>query len=470
MMFLKRIFILIFVTTSGVFATPMKFVDVPVLVQEINSDGSLANQFIDVLQKNPVTGNFEPRTTYYLVSRFFGMCLSQTDSTCIGSFKLYDQMAKFLATANGRKTAEAQYLPAVPNLEATSQTQIIEEGDDSLKVKVTTKYATMANEFSTNFVLKRIPELAQIPHQFLSPEKDEPHRKPITEVEERLKLLSEKVVMLQTDTNSENMVGSGGRAQGTGYFLSADGLMMTNHHVIDSFSECMKSYACDVNFTQVLPSGQRKEFRAKVALLIMSEAYDFSLIKVKIPNDVQISYFEIEKNQVGPDLTTLGYPADITEDPDAKTRLTYSFGKLVGFHGQTYATSNYIYGGASGSPIFNSDSLKLIGILSNGIGTMTPGVGAPGLARPIHSIDVEFGISAYLTGAKQARVKSLLKQIGGAKNSAQVLEPLKKFQKEKTFYGLPLLKSLMINHESKEIRKEIARTLQEMGILTGAKI
>ncbi len=466
----SKIFSFILALISVAVAAPVRFVEVPVLVQEINPDGSLANQFVDILRKNPTSGNFEPHSTYYLASRFFGMCLSQTDSTCAGSYKFFDQISKYSATTNGRKSAETQYLPVVPNFEATTQTQIVEEKADSLKVKVTTKYANMASGFSTLFVLKHIPEFAQLPHQFLSPDKDEPHRKSIAQVEDHLKALSNKVVMLQTDTDSDNRVGSGGRSQGTGFFLSEDGFMMTNHHVIDSFSECMKNYSCEVNFTQVLPNGQRKEFRSKVSILIMSEAHDFSLLKVKLPQGIQISHFEIEKNQVGPNLTTLGYPADLTEEPDAKTRLTYSFGRLVGFHGQTYATSNYIYGGASGSPIFNSDSLKLVGILSNGVGTVTSGIGAPGLARPIFSIDAEFGISDYLTGAKQARVKSLLKQIADSKNSTDVIVPLQNLQNEKTFYGLPFLKLLMINHEVKEVRREISRTLQRMGVLAGTKI
>lgn len=463
-------FIFALTLISSAIAAPTDFVEMPILVQEINSDGSIANQFIDVLQKNPISGNFEPQTTYYLASRFFGMCLSQTDSTCVGSYKFYDQMSKFLATANGRVQAETQYLPVVPNFEASTQTQIIEEVPGSLKLKVTTKYATMTSDFSTDFILKRLPELAQVPHQFLKPEKDESHRKSVTEVEDHLKSLSNKVVMLQTDINSENMVGSGGRSQGTGFFLSDDGFMMTNHHVIDSFSKCMKNYSCEVNFTQVLENGQRKEFRTNVSILIMSEAHDFSLLKVKLPQDIQISHFEIEKNQVGPNLTTLGYPADKTQEPDSKTQLTYSFGRLVGFHGQTYATSNYIYGGASGSPIFNSDSLKLVGILSNGIGTVIQGVGAPGLARPIYSIDAEFGISDYLSGTKQERVKTLLRQITEAKSGSEVTIPLQKLQNEKTFYGLPLLKQLMVNHEVKEVRKEISRTLQRMGVLAGSKI
>jgi hypothetical protein len=314
-----------------------------------------------------------------------------------------------------------------------------------------------------------VPELRTVKHEFSVPEKDEPNRKTIADVEQKLKTLLAGVMMLLTDADATNMVGAGGRAQGTGFFISNDGLMMTNHHVIDSFSECMTSFSCEINFSQIQPDGKRIEFRTKVSILAMSALHDFALIKVKVPSTIQFSKFEIEKTQVGPDLVTLGFPGDIS-DQDQKTPLTYSFGKLVGFHSQTYATSNYIFSGASGSHLLNGDSLKLVAILSNGVGTMVPGKGAPGLARPIYLIHSEFGISDYLTGKKQSRIKLLLKHVKESQTAKEAVSVLNAYRNEKTFYGLPMLKLLMINHTEKSVRKEIARCLQMMSILSGAKI
>lgn len=461
---------LMVLNTVGGWASPSSFIGVPVLVQEMNTDGSLANQFLDILQKNATSGNYEPQSTFYAAIRFFGMCLSETQPECSNTIKISDQMAHFLAVTSGRKDPDAHYLPPMSNLEVRAVTKVIEESEEILTIAISAFYPMVAVPAIANFKLKHVPELVKVKHSFSIPDKDEPDRRSIDEVEENLKNLSTGVLMLQTDVDTGDMVGAGGRDQGTGYFISSDGLMMTNHHVIDSFPDCMKSFSCEVNFAQAQKDGRRLEFRAHVSLLAMSALHDFALIKVKMPPDVQFSVFEIEKDQVGSDLVTLGFPADISLGQSQKTRLTYSFGKLVGFHGQTYATSNYIYGGASGSPLLNAESLKLVAILSNGVGSIIPGKGAPGLARPISLIDSEFGITDYLSGAKQSRLKVILKRIEDSQTATEVIPALDAYQAEKTFYGLPVLKLLMVNHSSKEVRKEIARSLQKMSILVGAKI
>lgn len=470
-MFSKSIFAILAFTSFQVQADVSQFMETPVLVQEVGLDGKPIAQFIDIFQKNPATGNFEPYSTYYTALRFFGACISEGHQTCSSAYILSEMFARSMAIANGRKTADPKYLPPIMPIKTDAKTQIKEVSANQLILAVTTKYHLAPSDSTSTFLIKKIPGISNIPHHFMPPAADEPQRKPISEVDDQLKSISTKVIMLKTDANTEDMVSGGGESQGTGFFLTEDGLLMTNHHVIDSFSECMKTYFCDVNFSQVLPNGKRNEFRTKVSLLTMSEAHDFALLKVKMPSHIQFSHFNFETQNIGPELVTLGYPADIDDgSEDRKTRLTYSFGNLVGFHNQTYSTSAYIYGGASGSPLLNAKTLKVVAILSNGAGATIPGSGSPGLARPIHIIDSEFQISDYLSGSKQARVKSQLKQVTEAKSLSEALPALNSFVLEKTFYGLPALKLLMVNHESKEIRKEIARTLQKMNVLAGSKI
>ena len=241
---------------------------------------------------------------------------------------------------------------------------------------------------------------------------------------------------------------------------------MTNQHVIDAFKSCMENLVCDIDFTQVIPDGTRRKFTAKATVLVVSQPYDFALLKVSLPKDLTFSHFNLDKQKAGVDLVTLGYPGDMLDGNELK--LTYSFGKLVGFHSRAYATSAYIYPGASGSPLLNMDNLNVFAILSNSAGNAVPGIGAPGLARPIQLIDAEFGLSDYISGVKLARVKTLISAIESATTEAQASMNLTAYLNEKTYMGLNSLKRLMVAHAVPVVRVAIMKSLEKMKIIIGS--
>ena len=71
---------------------------------------------------------------------------------------------------------------------------------------------------------------------------------------------------------------------------------------------------------------------------------------------------------------------------------------------------------------------------------------------------------------KQDRIKIILRKIELAQTQVEAASILDQFLVERTFYGLAAMKLQMVNHKSKEVRKEILRSLQKMSVLLGAKI
>ena len=447
-----------------VFATVDSFTGIPVLVQELAPDGSIKNQYLDSFQRDqgssfisqsPDAGSFS----------VFGICLQSDGSSCVSNINSRSEFNRSFSTSNGRRQVDPAMVPPVQDFPIAATTTIQAEQAKSLTVKVDQVLMGGLGKTSTTVRILKTPNLSTIPHTFSIPDKDEPNRKPIADVESRLKDLSLGVVQLSSRPDAENLLGQS-FGSGTGYFISASGLMMTNHHVISEFKPCMENLVCQIDFKQVIADGSRRRFTAKATLLVISEDYDFALLKIDVPANMNFSFFKIENQKVGPDLVTLGYPGDFKDGDD--TRLTYSQGKLVGFHSRVYATSDYIFQGASGSPLLNADDLNLVAILSNGAGNPIPEIGSPGLARPILTIDAEFGLSDYISGVKITRVRDALQKLQSAASLAQANVALDGYLREKTFMGLTSLKRLMLTHNNVEVRIAILKALEKMKVIVGS--
>jgi hypothetical protein len=198
-------------------------------------------------------------------------------------------------------------------------------------------------------------------------------------------------------------------------------------------------------------------------LLAMSIGYDFVLMKAKSLPENDYFTFDMEKENIGPNVLTLGYPGDRFKFPDGP--LTYSKGLLTGFNNMTYATSAYINGGASGSPLLNAESHKVIGILSNGSGGDVQGGAMPGLVRPFHLIEQTYGISKYISGEKQRRIKELLESLSTSLLAEQAKFVLDQVLKENTLIGIDILETYMFSHRSVAVREEIVKYLRKIGYL-----
>jgi hypothetical protein len=204
--------------------------------------------------------------------------------------------------------------------------------------------------------------------------------------------------------------------------------------------------------------GTRREFEADVTLLAMDETFDFALLRAALP--LKTNYIPFEPYEIGPDVLTLGYPGD-RSDPELGGTLTYSTGKLTGFRSRGFATTAVINGGASGSPMLNARTLRVFGLLSNGSGVSLDENGAmPGLAQPIHEIDRVFGIRGYLNGEKQKRIGKTISELAAAKDYYEASELVANYLAERTLIGRARLKMIMVNHESRDVRRAILNKMK----------
>lgn len=458
---LTALFVFPGVALAGVDA----YIGKPVLIQEVDAGGVIKNQYLDSFQREENGSKFISQSPDISSFSAFGICLNSDASPCSKSVTSKAEMTRAMSVGNGRRQIDASMVPPIQDFPIDSTTTVLKEEASFLTVKVDQKLFGGLGNQSATFRIKRVAKLSEVPHSFSLPEKDEPNRKAIGEVDGQFKNLSLGVVQLNSRPDGENLLGNSS-GSGTGYFISANGLMMTNHHVINDFRVCMENLVCEIDFKQVIPDGTRRQFTAKATMLVVSEQHDFALLKVDLPKNLNFSYFNLERQSIGPDLMTLGYPGDIREENE--TRLTYSFGKLVGFHSRAYATSAYIYQGASGSPLLNKNSMNVVAILSNGAGNPIPGIGSPGLARPILLIDAEFGLSDYISGSKMTRVRSALSAIEASSSAAEATVALNAYQRERTYMGLNSLKRLMLTHSLAEVRIAIMKTLEKMKVIVGS--
>ena len=155
-------------------------------------------------------------------------------------------------------------------------------------------------------------------------------------------------------------------SSGSGFFISNNGYLVTNFHVIDG----SKKHQIGISI-----NGEKRLFNAKV--LIKDKKSDLAILKIddesfepfdEIPYSINTNLLD-----VGTNVFTLGYP-----NPNKiGTELKYTDGKInaqTGYKGdaQLYQISVNIYGGNSGGPLFDFDG-NLTGIVNSGVPSM-PGV------------------------------------------------------------------------------------------------
>lgn len=154
-------------------------------------------------------------------------------------------------------------------------------------------------------------------------------------------------------TNDGNWAGNG-----TGFFISKDGYLATNYHVVADASEI------EIEFIR---NGQKQNRKAKV---IQSDKQN-DLAILKIDDNSFISFSSIPYNfqttltDVGSNVFALGYPMALSV---MGTEIKFTDGKIsskTGFQGDisTYQTTTPIQPGNSGGPLFDYDG-NLIGINS----------------------------------------------------------------------------------------------------------
>jgi S1-C subfamily serine protease len=462
----KISFLVLALTPALSFASIDSFVNKAVLIQEIGETGAIKNQYLDSFVLDSKSGTFVSQSPDISSFSAFGVCIKQDGTSCSRELMSKAEFVRAFSISNGRKEIDSAMMPPFQDFPIATTTNVMKEENNILTLKIDQSLYGGLGKSSTTLRVSKVAKLSEIPHAFMIPTEDKSNRKFVADVEDKFKSLASGVVQLNSLPDAENLLSANSSGSGTGYFISSTGLMMTNHHVIDDFKSCMVNLACEIDFKQVMPDGVRRSFTAKATLLVVSQQHDFALLKVELPEDLKFSFFKLEKQNIGPKLATLGYPGDMRDGND--TKLTYSFGNLVGFHSRAYATSAYIYQGASGSPLLNYETLNVVAILSNGAGNPIPGIGSPGLARPINLIDAEFGLSDYISGSKMTRVRNVLSNLQASQDAKSAGIALTAYMAEKTYMGLNSLKNLMVTHPTAEVRLAIMKALEKMKILVGS--
>ena len=157
----------------------------------------------------------------------------------------------------------------------------------------------------------------------------------------------------QTGSNTQQSVG---KSSGTGFFVSSNGYIITNFHVVDG--------ARNIKVTKVNGDSYKK-YSAKVE--VSDKQNDLAIIKITDPSFSTIGTlpyaFKFSAANVGEDCFVLGYPLVSTMGTDIK--LTNGIiSSRTGFNGSVseYQMSAPVQPGNSGGPLFDKSG-NVIGVV-----------------------------------------------------------------------------------------------------------
>ncbi len=440
---------------------PAMFLDRPVLVQAVDPNGEVISEGIDIISSNfSKDGIAYPTSPGVSMPSWLGACFRIDGQPCSKKVDMGKDFATALAHTSGRLSLPDEMQKQMPKMQFIYTTNVEKiEGSESVLIAI----KMLMSESVDLYRISISDTYRGLDVRFQLPDMDAADRRDVTEVESTFARLAPRVFQIQmTGNSSDSSIGGVSKMAGTGFFISADGYFLTNHHVIEGNPNCLKKQICRVHTVRTAPDGTRSSVELDATLLATDTIYDFALLKADLPRNSRVEYFELEPRQLGPDLLTLGYPGDreTTKNDESIIPLTYSFGKLMAFRSHAIATSLYINVGASGSPVINSNGFGLVGLNSNGSGMYGgPGEGMPALVQPIHEIDHLFGIYEYLDGRKQMRINRLIRSLVRATAFAEASGLLDGYIAERSMYGRARLKMVMTSHQSLGVRRAI---LQKM--------
>ena len=163
---------------------------------------------------------------------------------------------------------------------------------------------------------------------------------------------------LPTGTGSGNS--DAWRATGSGFFLTENGLLATNYHVVDGMNDI------EVTFIR---NGEKESYPATIVL--SDKQNDLSILKIESgafnPMPPIPYNFTTQVKDTGSEVFTLGYPlSDVMGD-----EVKFTDGKISSKTGiqndpTVYQISVPIQPGNSGGPLFDTDG-NLVGITSSGL-------------------------------------------------------------------------------------------------------
>ena len=198
-----------------------------------------------------------------------------------------------------------------------------------------------------------------------------------TEVVSIAELATKTIVQVQVGTLSEDgeFFSAGG---GSGVVISNEGLIMTNHHVIDNSTEVRVIF---------------EDGRLYEATIIGSDKLtDIGLIKINASNLIPIAIGNSDKMLVGDLAVAIGHPLTLGAAPTVTTGVVSALERRLDVGGDTMGSAVTLFGlmqtdapitrGSSGGALINKNG-ELIGI-TTAIATADVGAEGLGFAVPIN--------------------------------------------------------------------------------------
>ncbi len=198
-----------------------------------------------------------------------------------------------------------------------------------------------------------------------------------TEVVSIAELATKTIVQVQVGTLTEDgeFLSAGG---GSGVVISNDGLIMTNHHVIDNSTEVRVIF---------------EDGRMYEANIIGSDRLtDIGLVKIAASNLIPIAIGNSDKMLVGDLAVAIGHPLTLGAAPTVTTGVVSALERRLDVGGDVMGTSVTLFGliqtdapitrGSSGGALINKNG-ELIGI-TTAIATADVGAEGLGFAVPVN--------------------------------------------------------------------------------------
>ena len=151
---------------------------------------------------------------------------------------------------------------------------------------------------------------------------------------------------------------------GTGFFISEDGLLLTNAHVIDvdgagircTQEECSQYRFFIRDFT---PNGDKEKF-TKFKVIALNQALDFALIKIELPSGKKVPFLNIDTSEKKFDDLENRELGVIGHLGGSQTRVSPA--QIFEFEKSNYKLYSPALSGQSGSPLVDLQTGDVLGL------------------------------------------------------------------------------------------------------------